>query len=141
MRRVSSAGRFDSSEGMSGGFSVRLILETRHLDDHLDRAGRDLRVRLAPGADLAADGDDILQVQALGGRGELGAGVLGVEDELRDPVPVAKVNEDQPGGLLSSGVDPAGELDGLALVLLAELAGGVGSRAHRRAPWVDRAGL
>ena len=122
-----------------GGVHVVLDLEGRGLggvqdlelgDQHLDVAGGELLVVLALGA-LAHDAGDLdgpLGADILGGVERGAAGVLGVERDLRHARAVAQVDEDE-AAVVAAVPDPAGQRDGLADVLGAELAAGVG--VHR----------
>jgi hypothetical protein len=55
--------------------------------------------------------------------GSLSAGV-GVEDQLRQPISVAQVDEDEIA-VVAIGMDPTGQANGAVNVNLAELAAGV----------------
>ena len=100
-------------------------LELAHQD--LDAAGGQLLVVLALGtlAHGAGDLDGPLGADGLGGVEGGAAGVLGVKGDLRHAVAVAQVDEDQ-AAVVAAVPDPAGERDGLADVLGAQLATGVG---------------
>ncbi len=71
------------------------VVEHQFLDPDLDRAGLELGVLLArqPGSDRPLDADDVLVPQLVGAPLEFLAG-LGLEDNLRDAVPVAEIDED-----------------------------------------------
>ena len=85
---------------------------------HLDLARVELRVRAAPaGPDHAPDRDHVLASQALGGLDHRVVDVGAVEDDLGDAAAVAKIDEHQRLGVVSIGVHPAGENDGLADVV------------------------
>jgi hypothetical protein len=95
-----------------------------------DLAGGQVGVLLAgqPLRDRALDGDAELAPQLLGGLDQLG--LVGLEHDLRQPVPVAEVDEHQ-RPLVAAGVHPAVEDDGLAGVAGAQLAAGVRSPQDR----------
>src|SRR5947199_8091254 len=78
------------------GRRARLVEDEYLARLHLHVAGRELRVALPFLAQhyLAAHGDDVLAAHLFGARVRVGR-VLGVEDDLRQPVAVAQVYEGQ----------------------------------------------
>jgi hypothetical protein len=76
-------------------------------------------------ADLTDGGDDVLGADVLGFGMALGRDFF-VEDNLRDAVAVAQVEEDEVA-VIAAAVDPAHEGDGFAGVGSAEFAAGMGA--------------
>ena len=106
---------------------LRGVEDLELVDEDLDVAGGHLLVVLALGT-LAHDAGDLdrpLGADVLGGVERGAAGVLGVEGDLRHAVAVAKVDEDETA-VVAAVPDPTGERDGLADVIGAQLAAGVG---------------
>jgi len=117
---------------------IRRGLHDQLGDRQLDLAGRQPRVDRgrSPRDDLAAHGDHALEPQGLGG---LEQWARAVEHALRDPVVIAKIQE-QEIAVVALAMEPAREPDGLPGVLASELAAGVGPQArHRRRPCPRRA--
>ena len=103
---------------------LRLVEQRQLRDDHLDFAGRQLRIhRLGrSAAHRAADADDELGSQALGlGHQRL---VVLVEDDLRDAGAVADVDEQQPAEVAHA-MHPAEQHDVRADVVGPQRAAGV----------------
>ena len=99
---------------------LRTIEHVQAIDADLDVAGRQPRVLGSgrPLANAAAHADDVFVAQLLG-LGE--AGLLRVEDDLRDAVAIAQVDEDQ-AAVIAAAIDPSVEFDRLSLVLDAKTA-------------------
>ena len=126
---------------------LRLVEDPHGAGLELDVAGRELRVLragLAP-LDDALERHDELGSQAAGLGVRLG-GVARVDHHLRDPVPVAQVDEDQLP-VVAPPVDPAGELRRRARVVRPQVPAGVGAvgrgeadgvGGHGRAPGTRR---
>src|SRR5581483_6048931 len=108
--------------------------DLERVDLELDPARREVRVDGLRGTrdDLALDAEDELVADRVGGAGGIG-GPLGVDDELADPAPVAKVDEDQPA-VVAAPRRPAGECDPAADVLLPHLAAHQVAPLHRDSP-------
>jgi hypothetical protein len=101
------------------------------LGHDLDVARGQLRVDPAhPLADRPRDGNDVLPPQRprLGDHGFVD--VLQVEHDLRHPVTVPQVDEDQALALVAVGVDPTGQGDGLADVVRPQFAAPVCALQH-----------
>jgi len=113
------------SVGKKGGLSARLSSSRLWTTTSISP------VRRRGAAVALADGsgglNHVLAAEAVGELELLGRAVLGVEDELRDAVAVAEIDEDQAVAVPPGGVHPSGQGDGLADVLASELAAGVGS--------------
>src|SRR5699024_1123453 len=114
---------------------VELERQGRGLAEHLergdvdlDRAGGDLRVLVALGADLdhAGDLDAELRAQPVGGLGDRGF----AEDDLADARGVTQVDEDHPA-VVAPTIHPAGERDGGVGVLGSQGSGLVGAQHCR----------
>ena len=97
------------------------------VDQDLDLAGRELGVvhPLGALAHGARDLDRPLGADGLRSVEGLTAGVLRVKGDLRHAVAVAQVDEDE-AAVVAAVPDPAGERHGLADVLAAQLAAGMG---------------
>ena len=93
----------------------------------LDPAGLEPGVFLAghPRRHRPLDADDVFVAQLPGLRLQLGTGV-GLEDDLSDPVAVAKVDEEQ-AAEVAPGVDPAVQHDLLSDVLGGQVAASMSS--------------
>jgi len=91
------------------GRNLGAVQDGERGDDHLDGAGRELRVlgSLEAGDDLTGHGDHVLRAQGV----RRGSGIsmkLGAEHDLGDAVAVAQIDEDHPA-MVPAGGNPAAE--------------------------------
>jgi len=108
--------------------SFRLGEEFEVARVNFDSAGWEIRVDHAFGADddIAGDADDILAAQVRGDIHFFGGEIIGMKDDLRDAVAIAKVDE-QDAAVIAVFFDPAIEGDCLAGVIFAKFTAGVGA--------------
>ena len=111
--------------GGEGG-RVGLVDEFGGGDDDFDFAGDHFRVGLAffAGADGAFDGDDVFVAESAAD--VVGFFVVGMENDLRDALAIAEVDEGD-AAVVAVSVDPAGECDLGADIGFTKDAAGVGA--------------
>ena len=108
------------------------------LVEHLQLRGHDLDLaRRQPGVGIAdalphqpGDGNDVLAPERSGLGDHMLAHILQVEHDLHQPLPVAQVYEDQAFTLVSIGIDPPSQGDGLAVVVDPQFTTHVGALEH-----------
>ena len=129
------AAKIEEAVGEPGLLGIFLVAEHRHrqfarrrqhldlLHEHLDRAGRQVRIHRfrRPRLDLAVDPDHPLGAHLLR---RIEGGGIRIGHHLGQAVVVAEVDEQQ-SAVVADAVHPAGEADGLADVLGAERAAGL----------------
>ena len=108
--------------------SQRSVQHVEAFEHHLDFAGRYLGVLGCPFDDAARRADHVFAAQMRGRFEQLGGRVL-LDDQLRDAVPVAQVDEGH-RAQVAHFLYPAGQRDGLIQVFHAEFSAGVCS-VHR----------